>query len=348
MKIALACRIHPFHRPGGMPSVFRDRSHALAAAGHEIHVLTTSISRRGRGSESEDNGVIVHHVPCRREINSAEFAEHCRRHCESWRPDIIHLDSYDPHNLWWQDHPGGAKRTACTLHGFGTGAFLTRWNLYRTRGGPAPQFDAADTKREAEIVSKFDVAIGISLHEHWMLRDMLGVFNAKLVYNPIPGYFFNGQASPYTPTPQDSGARKRRFLCAAISGQDVRGFHIAKEAARLAGVELDVISGVRREDMPAAYDRCDGLVLPTCWGQGFDLTCAESLARLRPVICSAVGSYLRESESGGMCGNCVTVPVGDIDALAAAMRGPLPWVTLAAAWQHKPEIHAQNWLEAVA
>lgn len=329
---------------GGMPAVFRDRSLALAAAGHNVHVLTTSLSRRGRGSESDDHGVSVHHMPCSREINSREFAEHCRKHCEVWRPDIIHLDSYDPHNLWWEDHPGGAKKTACTLHGFGTGAFLTRWNLYRTRGGKTPVFDPIDTKREAEITSKFDVVIGISRHEQWMLRDMLGIFDAKLVYNPIPGYFFD---SP-TPPP-DKTARKRRFLCAAVSGQDIRGFHIAKEAGRIAGVDLDVISGVRREEMPDVYDRCDGLVLPGCYAQGADLTVSECAARLRPSIISATGSYLRESESGGIWEKCsVLVPVGDTDALAKAMLAPLPVVPHGLMGIHKPEAHSAAWLQAVA
>jgi len=97
--------------------------------------------------------------------------------------------------------------------------------------------------------------------------------------------------------------------------------------------------------MPAKYDGACGLVVPTFWAQGFDLTVAESLARRRPVVCSHTGSYGRFSEQSKYVR---AVPVGDWGELARVLSEPVPSVSCSAADIHKPGVHAMLWLEKCA
>jgi glycosyltransferase involved in cell wall biosynthesis len=333
MKIVSVSRIYPTHRPGGMGFVAQDRAHALAKAGHEVHILTTG-AHRGE-ADVMDAFVHVHHLDCKPLAYSDEFASRCREACESIRPDIIHLDSFDTDRLWWAGRPRGVKKVAITLHGFCWGSALTKWNLYKLGQGPAPQFDFVGMVHERESLMQADAVIGISRHEHWMLKDLLGIPHARLVYNPIaPGFF----AKPIVDPPKSP-----RLLCAAISGHGERLFAVAKKAASKAGIPLDVVSKSPRQLMPGVYDEHSALIVPTAYSQGLDLTVAEAVARGRPVIASATGSYLRESE---VSSSVSVAPLGDIDSLARAMS-LLTQCNHRESDKHRPEVHVSNWMSAI-
>lgn len=330
MKIVLACRIYPTHRPGGMPFVCQDRAEALAALGHEVHVLTTSHPKYNKPSVF--GGATVWHLSCKAQSYSVEFAALCERTCEAICPDIIHSDSLDASNPWWLKFK---CRKAVTLHGFSWGGFLTQWNLFCIGKAKAPVFNAQGMLKEREVLKTFDAVIGVSKHEQLLLMNMFHLFNAKLVYNPIAECFF--KTSVRLP-------EARRFLCTAISGQSERLFEMASQAAKSIGAELVTVGNKSRSQMPEVYDSCSALIVPTAYSQGYDLTVAEATARQRPVIASAIGSYLMEAS---MHESIRLFRFGDKSSLQKAMQEPLPEVDQQAASMHRPEIHARSWLEAV-
>lgn len=340
MKIVLACRVYPTHRPGGMPFVCQDRARALAKLGHEVHVLTTS-KNGGRPGYEIDNGVEVHYLECRSEVLSQQFAEGCNGFCQSYKPDIIHSDSLDVDRWWWCGFSSSVK-TACTLHGFGWGAFFTNWNMFRINRGSVPTFNGTAMLKEKVSLNSFNTVIGISLHEHWMLRDLMGLSQAKLIYNPIADYFFD---KPVLPT------NLNRFLCASISGQNTRLFDVAKKAAVEAGVELITVSNKSRQEMPAVYDSVCAVIVPSAYSQGYDLTVAEAQARLRPVIVSDTGSYYREAMNPETATTMKITKLGDCDSIIEQINIlKNDTETLQgnnSIYRHRPEFHAKKWLEAI-
>jgi hypothetical protein len=314
-----------------MPFVCQDRAVALSKLGHDVHVITTDHATL-RGTREID-GVTVHHLNVLSQQYSAEFAMQCNDLCRSLNPDIIHSDSLDINRRWWCEF---SCMKVVTLHGFSWGDFLTRWNLFCMGRRSSPTFNGNDMMRERNAINTFDRVIGVSRHEHWMLLDLFGLPQSWLVYNPIDPIFFR---EPLVPPPT------KRFICAAISGHGERMFDTAKLAAQEAGVELTIVSGYERKDMPHIYDHSTALIVPTAYAQGYDLTVAEAHARRRPVIASATGSYLRETEVNGWI---TTVPMGDLRAWTIALKRVQPIIPMDIADHHRPEVHAANWLEAVS
>jgi len=335
MKIVSVCRAYPTHRPGGMLFVVQDRARALVQLGHEVHVLTTSLA--DKVCDVDDEGVMVHHLQCAKMVNSDEFAAACVEFCDACKPDIIHSDSLDVGRNWWVKFKN--TKTAVTLHGFAWGDFFTKWNLFKLGRSQPPEFDAYKFRTEMEAINTFNTVIGTTIQEHWLLQDLFSIYRAKQVYNPISRHFF--ETEPLAPP------EKRRFLCATITGQSTRLFELAKEAAVRADVELLTVSAIPRKNMPQVYDSVSAVVVPTAYAQCYDLTIPEALSRCRPAIVSATGSYLREAEFDD---RIVTVPLGDVGALAEAMVGALPVIQATDRVLTDPSFplnHAANWLEAV-
>ena len=328
MRIVLCCRGYPTQRPGGMLFICRDRAVELAK-NHEVHVLTTGHTSRRSGTV---DGVLVHHLKCKPLAYTTQFAEQCSTFCKRMKPDIIHCDSVDPSRLWWKDLK---CKKALTVHGFCIGGFLTNWNLHRICKGPAPKFDASKWMEEVRAFKSFHTVIGTSIHEQWLLKDPMGIHNAKLVYNPIPNYFFDQPKSlPTTP----------KFLCAAVSQRGLRLFDVAVQAAKEAGIDLVESSNTLRHKMPELYDSVSALLVPSARSSGYDLTVGEALARCRPVITSTTGSYLREGEHSPYI---IPTALGNKVELVKLMKSELPVVPQGYANKHRPEEHVKNWLEAI-
>jgi hypothetical protein len=360
MRILSVVKGYPTQRAGGMLHVAQDRAEALAAAGHEVFVATSaSPHSAGVGHSGETvNGVHIGYTLGGPVCNySQEFADHCVDMASTLKPDVIHLDSADFSRIWWSDRPGNPKKIAITLHGVGFGGWLTKWNQARVAKINPSEVALDENKiramlREAEIIRQtFDVVIGISSHERDMLADQYGVFDAKLVYNPIAPYFFDSKHVPFPPG-------RPRMLCAAISGHAERMFDVAKAAADRADVELVVAQNLPRRKLVDLYDSCVAVVDPTAYAQGYDLTIAEALARKRWAIVSGTGSYYRESNpfkaSDVLLYPIIRTPLGDVGALAGAMKAvvsraehaiyPVPGYE---SNRHKPDEHATQWLRAI-
>lgn len=348
MKIMLVCRCYPTQRPGGMLFVCQDRARALAAQGHDVLVVTTQ-AKKGVAVDLHENdrGVKVWHLGdaewC---AYSDAFARGCVRAAQQFEPTILHLDSVDFKREWW---PGvKAKAKVVTMHGFGAGAWLTKWNLARIgeKGFDDATLDLtklAAMAGEAEILrNTFDRVLAISKHEFDLLQDFYGVRRSRLrvVYNPIAEDFFD---LPVVPRPG-----RPAFLCAAISGQGERLFSLAKAAAKKAGIPLRTVSDVPRTAMPAQYDAVSAVIVPTAYAQGFDLTIAEANARGRPAIVSSTGSYHRHADERSI----IETDLGDVDDLAYEMSRVVDgdddreW-HVEGAQRHRPDIHADNWLAAI-
>lgn len=346
MKLMLVSRVVSQQRSGGMPHVASDRAAALADAGHEVHLVTTSEGpsagaiREYRCISLQPN-LSLHYLPVKAHEWSLDFGTHCRKLAHKLRPDVVHLDSFDRADSWWLSLPDSVSKLAVTMHGFGWGAFLTEWNLQRLgkRRGPLA-VDFLALRNEAKSLSRFSTVIGVSKHEYRMLRDEYGLQQAKLVYNPIPSFFFTMSKLP--------NAERTTFLCAAVSQGETRGFEVAKAAAAIAGVELKVVSHTPRHDMPYAYDKSIAIVLPTAFAQGFDLAVCEARARGIPAVMSATGSYLAEARSWDKL-----VETHDEKSLAKAliqMKELAPAVPYDddAVIRHQPTEHASAWLNAIS
>lgn len=311
--------------------------------GHEVHVLTTG--KDGWAAEINDHGVAVHHLQCDPVSYTDQFADEILDSIKRIKPDIVHTDSFDNTRHWWKEIK---ECRAVTLHGFCWGAYLTTINVAIRQGNPLGlenPFNVPQAMKERECLLGFNTVIGISLHEQWMLQQLMGLEKVRLVYNPLPNYFFGNTKPPPT-----SG--NRRFLCVAVSGQDIRGFKYAERAAKRAGYELEVVRNHARRDIPAILDRCHGLVLPTAYAQGLDLAVGEAIVRGRKVIATATGSYLREAQLGGLYQGAIRlVPLVDpVAAIVEAMQSTDLYPTDAsepARYLHRPEVHAQKWLEAI-
>jgi len=304
MRIVSVCR--SFGNGGGMENVVEDRADALRALGHDVHVIAAA---DGNYSDA--------------------FAQECADQCDTLAPDLIHLDSFESSRMWWD---GRSERVALTLHASPWSHFFTKWNTWVHMGGKAPGMSYDLMKKQCAAIARADVVIAISRYEQGVLHDLCNVPDAKCVYNPIAPYFFSDTRM---------GADAGYFLGAGDT--NVRGFDVARDAAALIGAEFRHVQRVPRRTMPAIYDACTAMVLPTVRPSGYDLTVAESLARGKPVITSKVGPQ-REDVLPGM----VLVPIRDVDAVAEAMRnvGSIQ-VPNDAANRFRPERHAEAWLEAV-
>lgn len=361
MRIMLVCRVYPTHRPGGMPFVTQDRAEALAKLGHDVHVVTTSIKDAAVSGQSIGSGsLILNYTVAPTQRWSDEFSRECERIYHKLKPDICHSDSGVSHSQWW-----AGKRVCVTMHGFGFGTFLTQWNLWRAGKATEPTCHTSELAKEADALKKAAVVIGVSKWERRMLRDQYGLKQAKLVYNPIPQYFFDHSGPGTTDDKGDwvpEEPVKSYFLCAAISQGETRGFNVCKKAIALANdrlralnrpeAVLKIVGSIARRDMPAIYDGAYMLLLPTAFAQGFDLCIAEARARGVGAIMSATGSYLDEARDLGHEEGSWDrlVDIGDVNSLAHIIEnvmrfgryGPPPGCADA----HRPETHAENWLAA--
>jgi len=338
MRICLVCRGYPTQRPGGMLFVCQDRAEALAAAGHEVFVLTTGAVNGGPSRiVSHDGRLTVEHLPVAPLAYSPEFGRALATEVARLRPEILHLDSFDRNCPWYTEVDHGI--VAITMHGFGWGSLLTRWQMYlageRSMPAEVSNRDFRDAVQERDALAWFGRRLVISRHEEWLMRETYGL-TCNLVYNPIAESFF----APRVPLPRGH----REYVASAVTGHGPRGFEHLHRLAAEAGVKIRVLSDLPRSIMPAAYDASHGLVLPTRYCQGYDLAVAEALARGREVIASAVGSYYAEAEEGTP--GLVVVPPNDRAAWVAALSRPSREIH-GASNRHRPQSHVTQWLEAL-
>jgi len=327
MRIVSCCRAYPTFNPGGMEAVCQVRAEELVRQGHEVHVVTAG----GKAASLVHNGVMLHYTEGPMAKYSQAYSDECYKLACQLRPDVLHLDSFDQERLWWKDRPGSPRRIAMTYHGFGWQRILTDWAMYRDGVDTHPcKVDLDMVDKQVRGVKSFDVAISISLFEQWQIQDLYAV-GSPLVYNPIAIRFFDEPPVPDRP--------KRPWV---VNGK--RFPAVAQKVAERAGIPVIPLSGIRPEDMPKTYDGAAGLVLPTYFYIGFDLMVAESLARRRPVVTFALGSYYWAAR---IFEGIHAVLPGDIEAMGEMISSDLPPVPSGVVDQFRPERHVKNWVEAV-
>lgn len=339
MKIVLCCRVYSTHnRVGGMLHVVVERAEALARAGHEIHVLTTARMDGPRQTDFEIRNVCIHEPDLGQpQMYSEQYARMCEKWCELLKPDIIHLDSYDKHRLWWHQFKSKC-RVVVTNHGEAIGSQLTDWRLgIHGRQGGKSYFTTDEWLEEKRALSGADVVIATCRFDRWMLKDLLGLANVRMVYNPVAPYHFEDR----TPVLNN---KLGPFLCVGVWGQDERGFDVAKAACDKVGAELKVPQGLSRKQLVFEYDRCQALLLPGFQSKGYDLSVAEAIARQRPVIIADNGVGTMEEIGRNWIRTC---PAGDVEYLAALLTVAFDPVPPTAADCHRPEAHISNWMSAV-
>src|SRR5262245_12351665 len=133
------------HRNGGMPAVTSVRADALAAAGFDVHVVTTAYGNRagmiGNSYDKEHRNLTIHYngdAPAHEW--SGPFADACVNWMRRLQPAVVHTDSLDRKRPFWLERGSGVKCVATTLHGFGWGSWLTKWNMARILGNDMPPF----------------------------------------------------------------------------------------------------------------------------------------------------------------------------------------------------------------
>lgn len=342
MKLVFVCRCYVTQRPGGMLHVLQDRAEALAARGHEVHVLTTAHDAKQRDHDYRVvlNGVTVHHLLAIPQVYSDQFHRRCARQVSDLKPDILHLESIPPGDTpWWCEcRDDVAGPVAVTMHGFDMGALLTQWNMFMAGcGEPSDSWSAM--RQQVRQLEQYDVVIAISEHEQNMLRHYYGI-PAVRVYNPIHAAFF---AEELTPVAEDA-----QFLCAAVSGHTERNFSLADAAVKLTGSRLHTVSKCSREQMPAQYAKCRGVILPTRYAQGFDLTLAEAAAVGRGALVTETGSYAYEYKTLGYQLLAPNITAGELADKLSAWVPPDPAQLRALAIdKFHPSVHCDRWLLAV-
>ncbi len=110
----------------------------------------------------------------------------------------------------------------------------------------------------------------------------------------------------------------RAIVASNLTGLPLRivGSGRAERSLRdIAGPQVDFVGQLGDGEVVAAMQQCQALILPGV--EDFGMTAVETQAAGRPVIAAGDGGALetvREGETG------LLVPVGDVDALAGAMR----------------------------
>jgi glycosyltransferase involved in cell wall biosynthesis len=89
-------------------------------------------------------------------------------------------------------------------------------------------------------------------------------------------------------------------------------------AAASAGVRLHLLGFRNQTEMPAAYAAADCLVLPSDGRESWGLVANEALACGRPIVVSSACGCAPDLAGDGHVGR--TFPVGDLEALAGAIR----------------------------
>ncbi len=356
MKIVLACRAYPTQRPGGMLFVCQDRAHELVRLGHEVHVVTTSSPAHPGDTafcEPVDrwvqdgpewrkaptgNCVHVHHLGnCPSTQYSREWAESAERLVARLQPDVVHLDGFDRAHPWWLSGPW---TRAVTLHGFGWGGALTKWQLYLHGRGPMPDVNFEGLRDEARALEKyFHRVITISSHEYWLASDLYALGHVSLVYNPIPPEYF---IRPLVPPPA-----QKLFLCASISGHHERCWDFVRSCASEAGVHVRQLQNIDRAQMPLMYDQATAVLVVSLYEQGFDLTVAEASARGRAVICQNIGSYGREADGDKFMMTITPMRRSELIELLLAPAENYPLIARIDGSPHEPANHVAEWFQAL-
>jgi glycosyltransferase involved in cell wall biosynthesis len=336
MRIALVSSTWTTHRRSARENTCEIRAQELASLGHEVHAITTGDPQVG--VRQDFDGLAVHHCEGQPGRWSGRFAEECRAICEAIKPDILHLEDFEPTLRWWESRPGCVRRIGCTLHESLLGWLKTIDALYahdKIRRIPSELVGDARLRAELAAVLSFD-HVAVTCRKDLMDGEQYYP-GAKLalVYNPVGSRFFRPRS--------DKMPQRPCFLVASSPFTHRHGHRDAERAGELAGYAVQVVAGSGPNKVPGLLDASTGAIVPSYQTWGLSMSACEALARCRPAIVYA-GTGIAYEEFRGLEGLVVVNP-GDIEAMAAAMQLWMPRVEYGVADRFRPEIHTTKWLE---
>jgi glycogen synthase len=324
----------PASRGGGIGTNTEITAGALAARGHEVHVLT-----RGDGSATVSEGVTVHalhhrwvpHAAAERFVALRGIAAAARR----LRPDVVQAAEWEA-EAWWLsrfDRVPVVTRLATPTH------VLEELNYGRQLGETAlvRRLEREQARRSVAVYAPTR-AIAERIRAEW------GLDAVELIPNPVDVDAVREQAA-VTPPPITLPSR---FVCffgrlerrkgieplaaalaevlprhpdvhAVLIGRDPNddnGALRARVETMLAPVrERVLLTGeLPREQALAIVARAEVVTLPSLW-ESFGYVCVEAMALGRPVVASAAGGLVDIVQDG----SGRLVPPGDAAALAGVL-----------------------------
>lgn len=328
-------QVLPALETGGAERGAVDVACALAAAGGRAFVASAG-GRMVR--ELERNGVkhIVLPVKTKNPFLMRANAGHIARLAQELKVDIIHARSRAPAwSAYWAAQRTGLPFVTTVHSPHSAGGLKKRYNSSLVKGeriiaisdfiagyirdtyGPVPpQVRVIHRGVDVAIFDpvRVDVPRIINLAREWGLPDGLPVVM-------LPGRLSRWKG--HAVLIEALARLGRNDVCGLIVGADQRGPEYRRELEKLAtarglGGNMRLVPDCR--DMAAAYMLADVVVSASTKPEAFGRVITEAQAMGRPVIATDHGAA-RETIIPGRTG--WTVPPGDAEALAAALRSAL-------------------------
>ncbi|PJF39491.1 MAG: glycosyltransferase family 4 protein [Chloroflexi bacterium] len=330
-------------------SFFRDQARALQKAGHRVGMLIpptklrswhglAEVRRYWRRSNddidiADDEGIIIYRIPWwgwlpslwpvkRGELALKIFDRYCD---EVGQPDVLHAHSI-LYGGYIAAYIGQRRNIPVVLTEHSTN-FLTNSIL------PDQKRIIRSTLRD--VAKAF--AVGPALAE--AVQSFTSAHDVGVIWNIVDTEFFV-PAAQITPadtfsllmiaslTPRKGHdmllaafrhAFHKQNVTLTIVGSGYHGKRLEQLQARIADLELqnqiELLGLVSRDDLLSLIQQCHALV-SSSYSEGFGVTLIEAMACGKPVIATRSGGpeHFVDEATG------ILVPVGDVDAMADAMR----------------------------
>lgn len=351
MRVLAIGNLYPPHHLGGYELVWQSAMRRLREAGHEVRVLASDHEEQEAGGE-EDPDVHrelrwywqQHRFPRVGVSKMLAIERHnarvLDRHVEEFQPDVV---------TWWA--MGGmslsmierVRRAGTPAVGFVHddwmvyGPRVDRW-IRRCRRLPGPV--RAALERVTRIPVTVDLAaagrwIFVSEHTRRTAMGHLSLSETDVAHSGIDlSIFHEGPPHPWswsllyvgrldprkgTDTAIEALAHLAGHATLSLvgggDGEHRQELESLAKRHRVAGGVIFARAG--REALPTIYSTADAVLFPTKWDEPWGLVPLEAMAMGVAVVATGTGGsgeYLRDGE------NCLLVPPGDAEAVAAALE----------------------------
>ncbi len=250
MKIVLVSSTWTTHRRSARENTCEIRADQLGSLGHEVHVVTTCDPKIEMRQQDHH---LLHLCDSEPGRWTRRFADECTMICEAVKPDIIHLEDFEPTLRWWESRPGGARRVSCTLHESLPGWVKTVHALHakgKIERVPTALISESRIAAEREAVLSFDrVAVGCRQD---MIHGEAYYPGAKLVliYGPVGGRFYRPRS--------DKMPQRNCFAVASSPFTHRHGHRDIEKASEQSGVSAHLITDGWPSKMPGLLDSYTG------------------------------------------------------------------------------------------
>jgi len=346
VKICLVSQEYPPWSTGGIGTQTFLKAHGLAAAGHDVHVVTSS---RESAEPTGDGEVTVHGVPHAGDspfhdsslqwiVHSQAVAARLLELGEHERFDVIEFAEYQAEGFAYELETYGYRETPVVVMLHGSLAMFVERTGWPLPGTPLAHFG---TFMEHTVVRRADVLLAASknIADFWTARGVVEPNRVRLVRTAV-------NTAAFVPPAEAPAGGATVLFVGRIDGE--KGVFAAVEAVaallpkhpdlrcRIVGrgsredeealdrmiaaspnpAAFEVLGHVGHERLPEVYAACDVFVAPAPRDHGVAGVYLEAMACARPVIASRAGGA-PEAVLDGATG--LLVPPDDRDALAGAL-----------------------------